>query len=102
MNQTITAYAPIIDIVCMNATDYQVIDAPQSVGKKYPVVVGYVNIIRGFIHYTGASCSTHEGVYAVIEPSYPLEDGGRRVGDYKGAIEYALKNGLRSGRRDDQ
>lgn len=97
---TITAYAPIIDIKRMGAIDYQVIDAAQSVGKKYPVVIGHVTILKGFLHYTGDRYSTHKGVEAVISPTYKLEDGSTMCGDPMGALESALRTGIKSGRDD--
>lgn len=97
---TITAYAPIIDIKRMGAIDYQVIDAAQSVGKKYPVVIGQATILKGFVHYVGARHTTHQGVEAVISPTYKLEDGSTMCGDPMGALEAALKAGLKSGRDD--
>jgi len=100
---TITAYAPIVDIrPAVGYGNYQVIDAAQSVGKDRPVVIGHVNIIRGFIHYTGDQYSTHKGVYAVINPTYKLENGSTMCGDPLGALEAALKTGIKNGRDDSK
>lgn len=97
---TITAYAPIIDIQRTSYNQYLVIDAAQSVGKKYPVVIGSATILKGFIHYVGSRHTTHQGVEAVISPTYKLEDGSTMCGDPMGALEAALKSGIRSGRDD--
>jgi hypothetical protein len=100
MNTSITAYAEFAELVRQGATDYQVIDAAQSVGKKYPHVIGHVNVIRGFAYFTGDRYSAANGVEAIIAPSYPMEDGGKMTGDLIGAVQYALKHGLKSGRDD--
>lgn len=90
----ITAYAEEITVNRMGMTDYQVIDAAQSVGKKYPVVIGHVTVIHGFLHYTGDRYSTHKGVYAVIEPRLP--EGP----NHPDTIRRVLREGLRHGRDD--
>lgn len=99
----ITAYLPEADIKpAAGFGEFHVIDAAQSVGKKYPVKVGHVTIIRGFIHYTGDRYSTHKGVEAVISPTYKLEDGRPMCGDPMGALELALKTGIKNGRDDSK
>lgn len=100
---TITAYLPEADIkAAAGFGEFHVYDAAQSVGKKYPVKVGHASIIRGFVHYVGDNYSTHKGVTAVIRPDYLLEDGSRMCGDPLGALESALKAGLKSGRDDSK
>jgi hypothetical protein len=91
---TITAYAEEITVNRMGATDYQVIDAAQSVGKKYPVVIGHVNVIHGFLHYTGDRYSTHKGVEAVIAPK------AAQGPNHAETIQLALRAGITSGRDD--
>ena len=91
---TITAYAEEITVNRMGATDYQVIDAAQSVGKKYPVVIGHVSVIKGFLHYTGDNYSTHKGVNAVIAPK------AAQGPNHPETIKLALRAGITSGRDD--
>lgn len=55
------------------------------------VKVGVVDMIHGFIHYTGAAYSAHEGVYAVIRTEN---------GDPIGTLAQALKSGVQNGRDD--
>lgn len=102
---TTTAYLPLVEDVDIQPAfgrgQYHVIDAAQSLGKRFPVIVGHVSIIRGFIHYVGDRYSAHQGIEAVIKPSYTLEDGSLQCGDPIGALVRALREGIRSGRRDD-
>lgn len=90
----ITAYAEEITVKQMGVIDYQVIDAAQSVGKKYPVVIGHVTVIRGFLHYTGDRYSTHKGVTAIIAPT--RTEGPNRAD----TIRRVLREGLEHGRDD--
>jgi len=87
----ITAYAPEVTTTRMIGGDYQVIDAAASVGKKYPVVIGNVTVIRGFGHFVGDRYSHMKGIEAVIALS-----GGNSMDN----VREALKNGLQNGRDD--
>lgn len=99
----ITAYLPEADIkAAIGYGEFHVYDAAQSVGKKYPVKVGHASIIRGFVHYVGDRYSTHKGVKAVISPTYKLENGSTMCGDPMGALEAALKTGIKNGRDDSK
>lgn len=93
MNTTITAYAEEIEVQWM-AGQYLVIDAAQSVGKKYPVVIGTATIVKGFIHYVGDNYSTHKGVSAFIAPK------AAQGPNHAETIKLALREGITSGRDD--
>jgi hypothetical protein len=90
----ITAYASEIMVNRTGSVDYQVIDAAQSVGKEYPVVIGHVTVINGFLHYTGDRYSTHKGVYAIIAPR--MAEGP----NHPDTIALVLREGLKNGRDD--
>lgn len=90
---TITAYAEEIEVRRM-AGQYLVIDAAQSVGKKYPVVIGTATVAKGFIHYVGDNYSTHRGVSAFIAPK--AEQGP----NHAETLKLALREGITSGRDD--
>ena len=90
MNIT-TAYAENVRFDRMGATDYNVIDEAASVGKKHPVVIGHVTVIRGFGHFTGDRYTHMKGIKAIVR----LSGGGDMT-----QIEESLKFGLRSGRND--
>lgn len=91
----ITAYAEEITVEGSAARGgYRVIDAAQSVGKKYPVAIGWVDVKHGFLHYQGYKGSTHEGVSAVIAPV--MAEGP----NHSETIRRVLREGLRNGRDD--
>ena len=73
---------------------YKVIDAAQSVGKKYPVVIGWVDVKYGFLHYQGYKGTTHEGVTAVFKGT--IAEGP----NHRETIERVLEEGLLNGRDD--
>jgi hypothetical protein len=88
----ITAYAEEVSFNRTGARDYGVIDAAASVGRKYPVVIGHVTIIRGFAHFTGEHFSALRGLKAVIA----IDNASM-----KDTITKALREGIKHG-RDDQ
>lgn len=91
----ITAYAEETEIQWL-AGQYLVIDAAQSVGKKYPVVIGTATIIRGFIHYVGDNYSAHKGVKAIFKGN--MAEGP----NYPETIQRVLQEGLANGRDDSK
>lgn len=92
---TITAYAEEITVEGSAARGgYRIIDAAQSVGKKYPVMIGWVDVKHGFLHYQGEKGSTHEGVYAVIAPK------AAQGPNHSETIRLALREGIKNGRDD--
>ena len=91
----ITAYAEEITVEGSHARGgYLVIDAAQSVSRKNPVAIGWVDIKHGFLHYQGYKGSTHEGVTAVIAPN--MAEGP----NHSETIARVLREGLRNGRDD--
>lgn len=91
----ITAYASEITIKSMQSGEYQVIDAPASVGKKYPAVIGHVTRIRGgFLHFTGDRYSHMKGIEAVFAPN--MAEGP----NHTETIRRVLREGLANGRDD--
>ena len=89
---TSTAYAKNVRFESRQHGEYSVIDETASVGKKRPVVIGHVSVIRGFGHFTGSRYYPHmKGIKAIVR----LSGGGDMT-----QIEESLKFGLRSGRDD--
>lgn len=88
-----TAYAKNVRFESFQHGEYKVIDEAASVGRKRPVVIGHVSVIRGFGHFTGNSRSHLKGIKAVVR----LSGGGDMT-----QIEESLKFGLRSGRDDSK
>lgn len=86
------AYAKNVRFESRQHGEYNVIDEDLSAGKKRPVVIGHVTVIRGFGHFTGSRYLPHmKGIKAVVR----LSGGGDMT-----QIEESLKFGLRSGRND--
>ena len=101
MSTTITAYSEFAEVQKgVGYGQYLIVDAAASVGKKYPHVIASATILHGFIYIVGSSRTALEGITAVIDSTYPLENGDNMYGDYVGAIEYVFKNGLKHGRDD--
>lgn len=95
MNENITAYAEEITVEGSVARGgYLVIDAAQSVGKRYPVAIGWVDVKHGFLHYQGYKGSTHEGVTAVVAPN--TAEGP----NHSATLARVLREGLKNGRDD--
>jgi hypothetical protein len=90
----ITAYAEEVDFQSNGANQFLVIDAAQSVGKKYPVVIASVTVLKGFLHYVGDRYSTHNGVTAVIAPR--MQEGP----NHRETIKRVLREGIANGRDD--
>lgn len=88
---TITAYCEFPEFKRQGFNGYLVIDAAQSVGKKYPHVIGHVTVLKGFGHFVGDRYSAAKGVEAVIALS-----GGNTMDN----VREALTTGLKSGRDD--
>lgn len=89
------AYAEMVTIEGSHARGgYRVIDAAQSVGKKYPVMIGWVDVKYGFLHYAGTKGTTHEGVKAIFTGT--IAEGP----NHKETIARVLKEGLLNGRDD--
>lgn len=83
-----TAHAPIVTFVTAPGGGRGAYHAVCPSGRY----VGYVQVIRGFAHYTGYAGNAHEGVFAVVRAD--------SAGDLEG-LRTALAGGLRNGRRDD-
>jgi len=81
---TLTAYAPEIDTENFGGA-LHIYDAAAK------VKIGQVDMVRGFIHYTGVAGSAHAGVTAVIRT---------KNGDMFATLESELRLGIRSGRDD--
>lgn len=96
---TITAFAPQIRTEYASGQTY-VFDAAAEAAFGREVRIGTMDMINGWVHYTGTWGSSHEGVEAVIKSSYITESGSVMTGDPMGALEAALKGGLESGRDD--
>lgn len=89
---TSAAYAKNVRFESFQYGEYNVIDEAMSVGRKNPVIIGHVSVIRGFGHFTGSRYYPHmKGIKAVVR----LSGGGDMT-----QIEESLKFGLRSGRDD--
>lgn len=89
----ITAYAELASTRRSAAgfNDHHVIDDAASVGKRHPVVIAHVQVIRGFGHITGERRTHMEGLSAVVRlgPANSLEP-----------VLEALRTGLVNGRDD--
>lgn len=81
----LTAYAAEITFERSGATAVRVYDA--QLGR----MIGYAEVVRGFIHYTGTPRTAHEGVTAVI---------ASRGADWPNTLRAQLAQGVRSGRDD--
>jgi hypothetical protein len=86
-----TEFPEVADNTHLGWGEHQIIDAAASVGKKYPVVIGHVTVIRGFGHFTGDHFSAFKGITAVIALS-----GANSMDN----VLEALRTGLKDGRDD--
>jgi hypothetical protein len=92
--QNITAYAEEVTVTRNGSDGYRIADTALSARAGYPVVIAYVTVARGFLHYTGDRFSAHKGIEAVIAPR--MEEGP----NHPETIRRVLREGLVNGRDD--